>query len=104
VAGRVKALIVTRGAQGSAIWAGAGQLNIPVVKPAAVLDPTGCGDAYRAGLLHGISRGLPWADTGRLAALLGSLKIAHRGTQNHAFTPTSLKQEFRSAFGHELRL
>ncbi len=104
VASRVEALIVTRGAQGSAIWAGAGQMDIPVVKPAAILDPTGCGDAYRAGLMHGISRGLSWADTGRLAALLGSIKIAHRGTQNHAFTPTSLKQEFRSAFGHELRL
>ncbi|TFG87896.1 MAG: carbohydrate kinase family protein [Chromatiales bacterium] len=104
VAGRVKALIVTRGAQGSTIWAGAEQLDIPVVKPAAILDPTGCGDAYRAGLMHGISRGLPWAEAGRLAALLGALKIAHRGTQNHAFTPTSLKQEFRSAFGHELQL
>ncbi|MDP2323256.1 MAG: carbohydrate kinase family protein [Gammaproteobacteria bacterium] len=104
VASRVKALIVTRGAQGSTIWTGAGQLDIPVVKPAAILDPTGCGDAYRAGLLHGISRGLPWADSGRLAALLGSIKIAHRGTQNHAFTPTSLQQEFRLAFGHDLRL
>ena len=104
VAGRVKALIVTRGAQGSTIWAGAEQLDIPVVKPAAILDPTGCGDAYRAGLLHGISRGLPWAEAGRLAALLGSLKIAHRGTQNHAFTPASLKQEFRLAFGHEIQL
>jgi adenosine kinase len=104
VASRVEALIVTRGAQGSTIWAGAGQMDIPVVKPVAILDPTGCGDAYRAGLMHGISRGLPWADTGRLAALLGSIKIAHRGTQNHAFTPTSLKQEFRSAFGHELKL
>jgi adenosine kinase len=104
VAGRVKALIVTRGAQGSTIWAGAEQLDIPVVKPAAILDPTGCGDAYRAGLLHGISRGLPWAEAGRLAALLGSLKIAHRGTQNHAFTLASLKQEFRLAFGHEIQL
>jgi len=104
VAGRVKALIVTRGAQGSTIWAGAEQLDIPVVKPAAILDPTGCGDAYRAGLLHGISRGLPWPETGRLAALLGSLKIAHRGTQNHAFTLASLKQEFRLAFGHEIQL
>jgi adenosine kinase len=104
LAGRVKALVVTRGAQGSTIWTGAEQLDIPVVKPAAILDPTGCGDAYRAGLLHGISRGLSWAEAGRLAALLGSLKIAHRGTQNHAFTPTSLKQEFRAAFGHEIQL
>jgi adenosine kinase len=104
IAGRVSALVVTRGAQGSAIWTGGERLDIPAVKPRAILDPTGCGDAYRAGLLHGISRGLPWADTGRLAALLGSLKIAHRGTQNHEFTPTSLKQDFRSAFGHDLAL
>lgn len=104
VAGRVKALIITRGAQGSTIRAGTEHLDIPAVRPAAVLDPTGCGDAYRAGLLHGISRGLPWADTGRLAALLGSIKIAHRGTQNHAFTAASLKQEFHAAFGHALRL
>jgi len=104
LATRVKALVVTRGAQGSTIWAGAERFDIPVVKPAAILDPTGCGDAYRAGLLHGISRGLPWADTGRLAALLGSLKIAHRGTQNHNFTTTSIQQDFRSAFGHEIQI
>ncbi len=75
---------------------------IPAVKPSALQDPTGCGDAYRAGLLFGLSRGLPWAETGRLAALLGSIKIAHRGTQNHHFTPASLAQEFRAAFGHAL--
>jgi adenosine kinase len=74
------------------------------VKPRAVLDPTGCGDAYRAGLLHGITRSLPWADTGRLASLLGAIKIAQKGTQNHHFTPASLAKEFHSAFGHELRL
>jgi len=104
LAARVKALVVTRGAQGSTIWSGAERFEIPVVKPVAILDPTGCGDAYRAGLLHGISRGLPWAETGRLAALLGSLKIAHRGTQNHSFTTTSIRQDFRSAFGHELQI
>jgi adenosine kinase len=104
VAARAKALVITRGAQGSTIWAGAERFDIPVVKPAAILDPTGCGDAYRAGLLHGISRGLPWAETGRLAALLGALKIAHRGTQNHAFTPATIQQDFRAAFGHEIRI
>ena len=74
------------------------------MKPRAVLDPTGCGDAYRAGLLHGIARGLSWDDTGRLASLLGALKIAHKGTQNHTFTPASLAREFHAAFGHDLRL
>ena len=104
LATQVQALIVTRGALGSTVLAGQERIEIPIVKPLAILDPTGCGDAYRAGLLHGISRGLPWAETGRLASLLGALKIAHRGTQNHHFTPTSLAQEFRTAFGHELRL
>ena len=104
VAGKVRALIVTHGALGSTIWADGERFEIPAVKPRAILDPTGCGDAYRAGLLHGITRGLSWADTGRLASLLGALKIAHRGTQNHHFTPTSLAQEFHSAFGHALHL
>ena len=104
LATQVQALIVTRGALGSTILAGQERIGIPTVQPRAILDPTGCGDAYRAGLLHGISRGLPWAETGRLASLLGALKIAHRGTQNHDFTSTSLAQEYRMAFGHELRL
>jgi adenosine kinase len=104
VAGKVRALIVTHGANGSTILAGGERVEIPAVKPRAVLDPTGCGDAYRAGLLHGIARGMSWEDTGRLASLLGSLKIAHKGTQNHTFTPASLAREFRAAFGHDLRL
>ncbi|MCL4791923.1 MAG: carbohydrate kinase family protein [Gammaproteobacteria bacterium] len=102
LARHVEAFIVTRGAEGSTIWSGGGSIAIPAVKPAGLLDPTGCGDAYRAGLLFGLSRGLPWAETGRLAALLGAIKIAHRGTQNHRFSQASLAQEFRAAFGHAL--
>ncbi len=104
LARHVDALIVTRGAQGSMIWSKGESIAIPSVKPPALLDPTGCGDAYRAGLLFGLSRGLPWAETGRLAALLGSIKIAHRGTQNHQFSPTSLAQEFRAGFGQALSI
>jgi len=104
VAGKVRALIVTHGGNGSTIRAGGERIEIPAVKPRAVLDPTGCGDAYRAGLLHGIARGMSWGDTGRLASLLGALKIAHKGTQNHTFTPASLAREFHAAFGHDLRL
>jgi adenosine kinase len=104
VAAKVRALIVTHGANGSTIRAGSERFDIPAVKPQAILDPTGCGDAYRAGLIFGISRGLPWGDTGRLASLLGALKIAHKGTQNHTFTPASLATEFQAAFGHALRL
>jgi adenosine kinase len=102
IASRVEALVITRGAEGSTILTGGRRVDIPSVKPAAVLDPTGCGDAYRAGLLHGLARGWTWEETGRLAALLGAIKIAHRGTQNHRFTPGSLQVDYQSAFGHAL--
>lgn len=104
IAARVEALIVTRGGSGSSIYADGREEEIPVVKPSAILDPTGCGDAYRAGLVFGISRGLPWADTGRLASLIGARKIAHRGTQNHSLTLEDLQQEFTAAFGYALSL
>ena len=104
IAGKVRALIVTHGASGSTIRAGGERFDIPAVKPKAVLDPTGCGDAYRAGLLYGIGNDLSWGDTGRLESLIWALKIAHKGTQNHSFTPASLSREFRAAFGHDLRL
>jgi len=104
IAGRVRALIVTRGGQGSTIFAGGRRIDIPVVTPERIADPTGCGDAYRAGLLHGIGRGLSWEETGRLAALIGALKIARKGTQNHHFTPATLASAYQAAFGHGIRL
>jgi adenosine kinase len=99
LAQHVKALIVTRGAQGSLIHANGGQLEIPCARPDAVVDPTGCGDAYRAGLLYGIANGLDWQLTGRLASLLGALKIAHRGGQNHDFTRDEIAARFKQNFG-----
>jgi adenosine kinase len=96
---KVKAFIVTQGAQGSSIFAGARELRIPAVAPSEVLDPTGCGDAYRAGLLHGIANDFDWATTGRLASLLGSIKIAQRGAQNHSFTREEIDARYREAFG-----
>jgi adenosine kinase len=98
IAGRVKALIVTRGAQGSVIVAGGHRVEIPPVSPARITDPTGCGDAYRAGLLFGLMRALSWEETGRVASLLGALKIAHQGTQNHHFTRATIAAAFKSAF------
>jgi adenosine kinase len=94
----VKALIVTRGAQGSQVFVNAKAQIIPPVQTTQVVDPTGCGDAYRAGLLYGIASDLDWATTGRLASLLGSLKIAHRGGQNHQFTRDEISERFREAF------
>ena len=104
LAAEVDALIVTRGGEGSAIYTGAECLEIPAVEPARLSDPTGCGDAYRAGLLFGLGRGWSWADTGRLAALMGARKIEHKGTQNHQFTRQTLGREFAQAFGYTLDL
>jgi adenosine kinase len=90
----VQALIVTRGAEGSWIYADGERYEIPCVKPEDVVDPTGCGDAYRAGLLFGIANGFGWEKTGRLASLMGSLKIASRGAQNH----TTSREEIASLY------
>lgn len=98
----VKAFIVTQGAQGSQIYSRSGIETIPTVKPARVLDPTGCGDAYRAGLLYGITNDMDWATTGRLASLIGSIKIAERGAQNHLFTRDEIGKRFKEAFGRTL--
>ncbi len=104
IAQRVKALIVTLGADGSLIYADGRQLAIPTPKPKAIVDPTGCGDAYRAGLLHGIQQGWDWQTTGRLASLMGSLKIAYRGGQNHKFTRAELASLYEQHFGHSIKL
>jgi adenosine kinase len=83
IAQRVDALIVTLGGAGARIHAGGATVEVPIVPAPAVVDPTGCGDAFRAGLLYGIVQGWDWGRTGRLAATLGSIKIASRGGQNH---------------------
>jgi adenosine kinase len=100
IARRVKTLIVTLGAQGSLIFSGGKRHEIPSAKADKVVDPTGCGDAYRAGLLYGISCGWDWPDTGRLAAVMGAIKIAHSGAQNHAPRRDEIEARFRDAFGH----
>ncbi|MBI1732348.1 MAG: carbohydrate kinase family protein [Gammaproteobacteria bacterium] len=100
VAGRVEALVVTRGAEGSQIFTGSGRIDIPPVRAAELADPTGCGDAYRGGILYGLLNGLDWETTGRIGSLLGSIKIAHRGTQNHSFTRAEFRDRFRAAFGY----
>jgi adenosine kinase len=94
----VQALLVTQGAEGSIVFTGGERLDIPAVKAAQIVDPTGCGDAYRAGLLFGLAHGLDWPLTGRLASLLGALKIAARGGQNHRFTRDEVAARFKDAF------
>lgn len=95
----VDALIVTKGVWGSTIYAAGEQHEIPSVKPTAVVDPTGCGDAYRAGLLYGIAAGFDWPTTGRLASLMGSIKIAARGGQNHHASRAEIGALYRRHFG-----
>lgn len=102
LAKRVKGLVVTLGAKGSLIYADGRQFEIPCGKPDQVVDPTGCGDAYRAGLLYGLAHGLDWDLTGRLASLLGAVKIAHRGGQNHHFTRDEIAARFKQSFNTAL--
>ncbi len=98
----VKALVVTLGGSGSQIHADGTRIDIPAVPAEQLLDPTGCGDAYRAGLLYGIAKGWNWEKTGRLAALMGSIKIAHRGGQNHKPARAEIAARFQAAFGETL--
>ena len=102
IAGKVDALIVTRGEHGSQIYHAGGIEDIPPVQAVRVLDPTGCGDAFRGGLLYGIENGLGWKTTGRLASLMGALKIEHQGPQNYAPTRAQINERFMKAFGYEL--
>jgi adenosine kinase len=104
IASQVEALIVTRGAEGSIIYAKDREIAIPTAKPNAVVDPTGCGDAYRAGLIHGLLHGLDWETTGRIASLIGAIKIETRGTQNHSFTAAQFEQRYQASFGRALAL
>ncbi|MBL8470183.1 MAG: carbohydrate kinase family protein [Rhodocyclaceae bacterium] len=98
----VRALIVTLGGEGSQIYTGGKKIEIPPVAPDSLADPTGCGDAYRAGLLYGIVQGCDWDQTGRLASLMGSLKMAHRGGQNHRYDRAAIGQRYFEAFGARL--
>ena len=99
LAGDVKALIVTRGGEGSEIYADGRRYDIPCVPAAQVVDPTGCGDAYRAGLLYGIANGFDWPTIGRLAAVMGAIKIAHRGGQSHQPSREEISELYRRTFG-----
>jgi adenosine kinase len=102
VAAKVRAYIVTKGAEGSVIHAEGREHVIPAARPEAIKDPTGCGDAYRAGLIYGLMNELDWETTGRIASLMGSLKIAHPGTQNHRFDMSDFRSRFHAAFGRDL--
>ena len=99
LAEEVEALIVTNGGEGSHIYADGRNYEIPCVDADAVIDPTGCGDAYRSGLLYGISRGWDWERTGQLASVMGAIKVAHRGCQNHRPSQEEIASRYYKAFG-----
>lgn len=98
----LEALILTRGSEGSIIYTNGEKIDIPCVKATELVDPTGCGDAYRAGLLYGIAAGFDWLKSGRLAALMGAIKIASRGGQNHSVSREEIVRLFRKNFGSDL--
>ena len=98
LASKVDALVITLGGQGSKIYTGGNCLYIRAAKPKAILDPTGCGDAYRAGLLYGLMNDFNWETTGRIASLMGAIKIEHNGTQNHHFSMEDFQQRYVENF------
>ncbi len=101
---RVRALVITRGADGSLVYTGGRRVDIPAAPVAQVADPTGCGDAYRAGLLYGLLNDLPWETTGRIASLMGAIKIECHGTQNHRFTMEAFARRYQESFDQPLEI
>ncbi|HEY1076216.1 MAG TPA: carbohydrate kinase family protein [Fontimonas sp.] len=103
IASRVEALIVTHGGKGSAIHAGGKVLEIPCAKASALTDPTGCGDAFRGGLLYGRMNGMDWETSGRIGSLLGAYNIERPGTQNHKFTMDEFRERFNKEFRYDFK-
>lgn len=100
IAERVRALVITRGENGADIHVGLTHHAIPPVPVSQVVDPTGCGDAFRAGMLYGLNHDQDWPTLGRLASLMGSIKIGYQGGQNHAPSRAEIDERFFNAFGY----
>ncbi len=100
LARNLDALIVTRGAAGSEIHSGGRIVQVPAAPVGTIADPTGCGDAYRAGILYGIARRFDWETTGRLASVMGAIKIEHHGAQRHEAVRAQIEERFVEAFGY----
>jgi adenosine kinase len=102
LAEKVETLIVTRGGQGSEIYHAGEMIKIASAPIRAAVDPTGCGDAYRAGVMHGMTTGKDWKTCGQMGAVCGAIKIEQSGTQNHSFTSASFAERYQQAFGESL--
>ena len=100
IADRVEALVVTRSAAGADVFTDGRLLHVPGVAVSTVIDPTGCGDAFRAGLLYGLTNDFDWETTARLANLMGAIKVAHQGGQNHSPSRAEIEEQFQQAFGY----
>ncbi len=101
---KLEAVIITKGAKGSTIFTNGKELTIPAAKAHRTNDPTGCGDAYRAGLLYGIMHGLEWQTIGQIASMLGAIKIECNGTQNHSFSKADFSTRFQENYGTKIEL
>ncbi len=104
IAERVEALVVTLGGEGARVYTRGGCLEIPAVKASELVDPTGCGDAFRAGMLYGLLNDMDWETTGRIASLMGSIKIETPGTQNHILDAPSFNERFQDEFGFAVNI
>ncbi len=102
IASMVEALIITKGAEGSEIHTNGEVIAINPAKANATQDPTGCGDAYRAGLLYGLMNDMDWKTTAQLAGLLGAIKISHLGTQNHKFDLIEIERLYQDNYKEPL--
>lgn len=102
IADRLDALIVTRGGKGSQIYTKGKVVEVACAKAESLADPTGCGDAYRGGLLYGLDKGMDWETTGRIAALMGAYNIERPGTQNYSFTQASFRERFKKEYRYDL--
>ncbi|HHJ39557.1 MAG: sugar kinase [Methylothermaceae bacteria B42] len=96
----VDAVVVTKGAEGSIVYIDRKPIRIPPVKVEKVLDPTGCGDAYRAGVIFGLLENYDWETIGAIASLMGAIKVEHAGTQNHHFSMAQFRQRFWDNYGY----
>ena len=102
IAQGVGAVVVTRAGEGSSVYSKGEEIRIAAARPDTVVDPTGCGDAYRAGLLYGMARKWDWKRSAQLASVMGAIKIAHRGGQNHHPSRADIAQRLQDAYGQTL--
>ncbi len=99
-----QATIITRGADGSTIYAEGQELHIPAVPPEPMAEPTGVGDAYRAGLIKGLLHNLPWETTGRIATLAATYVLEQYGTQAHRYSLEEFLDRYHRVFGETITL